>query len=294
MLDWLAVVLLGVIEGVTEFLPVSSTGHLLLAQRWLPAQTDLFNIVIQCGAVLAVLPLFRKRIASMLSLSPGGQAYAARVIVAFGITAVGGLALDKFGIGLPDDVLPIAIALVVGGIAFLVAERVVDIRAAGVRNASLSGGEASPSAPHQTHHGDKQQSGLFCEAQSTLAWSVVVAVGAGQLLAAVFPGTSRSGATIVIMLLLGVSRVAATEFTFLVGIPTILAAGGYKIFKALRADGVSGEDWSMVILGSVVAAVVSFVVVKWLLVYVQTHSFRAFGIYRIVVGLIFFAVLALG
>lgn len=264
MPDWLAIVLLGVIEGVTEFLPVSSTGHLLLAQRFLPAQTDLFNIVIQCGAVLAVLPLFRQRITSMLSLSPEGRAYAARVVVAFGITAVGGLTLDKLGIGLPDEILPIAIALVVGGVLFLVAERVVDARAAAGRIAS-----------------------------STLAWGVVVAVGLGQLLAAIFPGTSRSGATIVIMLLLGVSRVAATEFTFLVGIPTILAAGGYKILKALRADGAGGEDWAMVGLGSVVAAVVSFVVVKWLLGYVQTHSFRAFGIYRMVVGLVFFAVLAL-
>jgi len=265
MPDWLAIVLLGVIEGVTEFLPVSSTGHLLLAQRWLPQQTDLFNIVIQCGAVLAVLPLFRKRITSMLSLSAEGRAYAARVAVAFGITAVGGLTLDKLGIGLPDDILPIAIALVVGGIAFLVAEQVVDARAAAGRIAA-----------------------------STLTWGVVGSVGAAQLLAAIFPGTSRSGATIVVMLLLGVSRVAATEFTFLVGIPTILAAGGYKILKALRADGASGEDWPMVIVGSVVAAIVSFVVVKWLLGYVQTHSFRAFGIYRIVVGAVLLGLLAFG
>ncbi len=263
MPDWLAIVLLGVIEGVTEFLPVSSTGHLLLAQRWLPAQTDLFNIVIQCGAVLAVLPLFRARITAMLSMSSEGRAYAARVAVAFGITAVGGLTLDKLGVGLPDEVLPIAIALVVGGVAFLVAERVVSSRAAAGKQAS-----------------------------SSLAWIVVVAVGFAQLLAAVFPGTSRSGATIVVMLLLGVSRVAATEFTFLVGIPTILAAGGYKILKAIKAGGGS-EDWTMVALGSAVAAVVSFVVVKWLLGYVQTHSFRAFGVYRVVVGVIFFAVLAL-
>ena len=264
MPDWLATVLLGIIEGITEFLPVSSTGHLLLAQRWLPAQTDLFNIVIQCGAVLAVLPLFRERIATMLSLSPAGRAYAARIAVAFVITAIGGLTLDKLEVGLPDEVLPIAVALVVGGIAFLLAENVVSRRTAAGRLPS-----------------------------SSLAWGVVVAVGLAQLVAAVFPGTSRSGATIVVMLLLGVSRVAATEFTFLVGIPTILAAGGYKILKALRVEGASGEDWPMVVLGSLVAAVVSFVVVKWLLGYVQRNSFRAFGWYRIVIGLCFFALLAL-
>jgi undecaprenyl-diphosphatase len=264
MPEWLSVALLGVVEGVTEFLPVSSTGHLLLAQHWLAAQSDMFNIVIQAGAVLAVLPLFRARLATMLSLTPEGRAWALRVLVSFFITAVGGLVLDKLDVGLPDESLPIGIALLLGGVAFFAAEHVVERRT---------------------------RAGLV--PSSTITWGVAVAVAAAQLLAAVFPGTSRSGATIVVMLLLGVSRVVATEFTFLVGIPTILAASAYKILKALKADGGAGEDWPMVGLGFVVSAAVSFVVVKWLLGYVQSHSFRAFGAYRIVMGtIILFVALA--
>jgi undecaprenyl-diphosphatase len=110
-----------------------------------------------------------------------------------------------------------------------------------------------------------------------------VAVGIGQIIAAIFPGTSRSGATIILALILGLNRVAATEFTFLVGIPTMLAASSLKIFKRLHHPPVNApvENWQMVFLGSVVAAVVSFIAVKWLLRYVQTHTFVAFGWYRI-------------
>jgi len=116
----------------------------------------------------------------------------------------------------------------------------------------------------------------------------VVAVGLGQLLAAVFPGTSRSGATILLALTLGLSRPAATEFSFLVGIPTMLAAGGLKIFKALHHPpaGAPAEKWGLLLLSAVVAAIVSFVAVKWLLRYVQTHTFIAFGWYRIGLGLV--------
>jgi len=107
------------------------------------------------------------------------------------------------------------------------------------------------------------------------------------LVAAGFPGTSRSGATILAALALGLNRVAATEFTFLVGIPTMLAAGGLKIFKALHhGAGVPNENWSMVLLGAVIAAIVSFIAVKWLLRYVQTHTFIAFGWYRIGLALL--------
>lgn len=112
---------------------------------------------------------------------------------------------------------------------------------------------------------------------------MAVAVGAGQLVAAVFPGTSRSGITILLCLVLGLNRPAATEFCFLVGIPTMLAAGGWKIFKALHhpVAGAVPENWSMVILGFVVSALVSFITVRWLLRYIQTHTFVIFGWYRI-------------
>ena len=110
----------------------------------------------------------------------------------------------------------------------------------------------------------------------------------GQLIAAVFPGSSRSGSTILLALILGLNRVAATEFSFLVGIPTMLAAGGLKIFKAIHHPPMNAphENWPMVALGFIVAAIVSFVAVKWLLRYVQTHTFIAFGWYRIAAGVL--------
>jgi undecaprenyl-diphosphatase len=131
-------------------------------------------------------------------------------------------------------------------------------------------------------------------AKDEITWAIAAAVGAAQLVAAVFPGTSRSGATILVMLVLGLSRVAATEFTFLVGIPTILAGGGLKIFKALHhpAADAPAEDWAMVALGFVVAAVVSFVVVRFFLKYVQSHTFNAFGLYRIAAAGVIFGLLA--
>lgn len=247
---WIAIVLLGIIEGITEFLPVSSTGHLLVAERWLPRQTDLFNIVIQCGAVLAVLPLFHERLHQFFFRwrERETRCYLFKILVAFGITGAGGYVLDRRNFKLPEQLLPVAVALFVGGVLFVLVEQWLRGR--------------SP--------------------KDEVTWPIVVAVGIGQLIAAVFPGTSRSGATILLALLLGLNRVAATEFAFLVGIPTMLAAGGLKIFKALRhTGGAPAENWPMVALGFFVAAVVSFLAVKWLLRYVQTHTFIAFGWYRV-------------
>ncbi|TAL03943.1 MAG: undecaprenyl-diphosphate phosphatase [Verrucomicrobia bacterium] len=255
MPEWISIVLLGLIEGVTEFLPVSSTGHLLVAEHWLGLkESDLFNVVIQCGAVLAVIPLFPQRINQFLFRwrEPATQDYLLKIAVAFFITGAVGFVLDKKGFKLPETTLPIAIALITGGVLFVLIERMLKGRS-----------------------GSQQ-----------ITWPVVYAVAIGQLVAGVFPGTSRSGATILFSLLLGLSRPTATEFSFLVGIPTMLAAGGWKIFKALRhhAPDAPAENWSMVILGAVTAAIVSFFVVKWLLRFVQTHTFVAFGWYRIALG----------
>ena len=255
MPDWIAIVLLGIIEGITEFLPISSTGHLLIAEhtQWLPRQSDLFNIVIQCGAVLAVLPLFPDRLRQFFFRwrEPATREYLLKIAVAFAITGVGGLLLDQAQVKLPEKLLPVAVAMLVGGVLFLVVE------------AWLRG--RTPS--------------------QEITWTIVAAVGLGQLIAAIFPGTSRSGATILLALTLGLSRLAATEFSFLVGIPTMLAAGGLKIFKQLHhPTPTASEDWGMVLLGSLVAAVVSFVAVKWLLFYVRSHTFSLFGWYRIAFG----------
>ncbi|EEF62650.1 undecaprenyl-diphosphate phosphatase [Pedosphaera parvula] len=256
MPDWISILILGIIEGITEFLPVSSTGHLLIAEHWLPKQSDLFNIVIQSGAVIAVIPIFWGRITQFFTrwTEPKTRDYLLKIIVAFVITGAGGFILEKKGFKLPEKAFPIGLALLIGGVLFLLVEFLI-------RGKKLS---------------------------NEVTWSVAFAVGIGQLIAAVFPGSSRSGTTIILALLLGLSRPAATEFTFLVGIPTMLAAGGLKIFKACFHHGVNAphENWSMVALGTIVSAIVSFIAVKWLLRYVQTHTFNAFGWYRIAVGIL--------
>ena len=245
-------VLLGIVEGVTEFIPVSSTGHLLIAEHWLGShQSDLFNVVIQCGAVVAVLPLFKDRISMLLRWrEPASLVLNLKILTAFLITVAGGLVIDKLGIQLPDNVQPVAAALIVGGVLFIVVEFL------------MKGKDAS----------------------AEISWTVVIVVALAQLVAAVFPGASRSGATIIFAMMLGTSRVAATEFSFLVGIPTLLAAGGYKILKGLKSG--AHEEWVLLAMGTVVAAVVSFIAVKWLLRYIQTHTFVGFGIYRIALGLV--------
>ena len=256
--------MLGVIEGITEFLPVSSTGHLLIAECWLPRQSDLFNIVIQSGAVLAVLPLFPERLRQFVFCwrEPATQDYLLKILVPVVMTGVVGYVLDQKGFKLTESLLPVAVALFVGGILFVLVEHWLFGR----------------------QEGDK------------VTWAIALAVGVAQLVAGVFPGTSRSGATILIALVLGLNRFAATEFTFLVGIPTMLGVSAWKIFKALHhpPPGMPPEHWDMVAVGFVVSAVVSFIAVKWLLGYVRTHTFVLFGWYRIGLALLIGAVLLMG
>ncbi len=244
MPEWLAVILLGVIEGVTEFLPISSTGHLLLVENahLLPGQSDLFNITIQSGAALAVLAVFGDRLRDLLAhvREPAAGGYLAKLVLAFVITGVGGLAIKRLGFVLPK------ILLVEWGLR----------------------GRAG---------------------RAEVTWAVAVAVGLAQLLAAVFPGTSRAAATIMIAMLLGLARPIATEFSFLVGVPTLLAAGGFETLHALRHPAGPPTKWGMLALGTIVSAVTAFVVVRWLLRWIQTHSFSPFGWYRIALGLLMLA-----
>ena len=244
--------MLAVIEGLTEFIPVSSTGHLLIAERWLHPRSDLFNVVIQSGAVVAVLPLFRDRCRRLFFgwRAPETRDYLLKIALAFVLTGAGGVILEQNEFKLPETGRPVALALLVGGALFILIER--------------------------------QLRGKPLRAEVT--WPVAVVVGIGQLIAAIFPGASRSGSTILLALLLGLNRPAATEFSFLVGIPTMLAAGGLKIIKALHQG--ASEDWGMIILATVASALVSFAAVKWFLRYVQSHSFEVFGWYRIAVGIL--------
>src|SRR5579884_1918481 len=152
---WFSIVILGIIEGITEFLPISSTGHLLLAEHWLPRQTDLFNIVIQTGAVLAVIPLFHNRFHQFRYRwqDPAVRSYFFKIVVAFVITGIGGYILEKRNFKLPEEITPIAWALLIGGIVFIVVETV------------LSGKKMS----------------------TEVTWTITIAVGLGQLIAAAFP-----------------------------------------------------------------------------------------------------------
>ena len=260
MPDWFAVIILGIIEGITEFLPVSSTGHLLLVENThlLPQQSDLFNTVIQSGAVLAVFLVFSGRIKDLL-LNLGDadtRDYLFKLIVAFVITGAGGVIVKALGLTLPKNVAPIAWATLWGGVLILIIE--------------WSFGE-SAEREHPT-------------------WTIAIAVGIFQLLAGIFPGTSRAAATILIAIALGLSRPAATEFSFLLGIPTLFAAGGLEIYKEMKVPGPLPTNqlptkWSMVALGTIVSAVVAFLVVRWILRFVQHHTFVVFGWYRLALGL---------
>jgi len=264
--DWIAIVLLGVIEGVTEFLPVSSTGHLQIAERWLSPQSELFDIVVQCGAVLAVIMVFQARLGNLVRdwRSPIAQSYLGKLFFAFALTTVGVLLAEKLGLKVrKEDVAPaawavrVAAATLIGGVLIVAVEMWLRNR----------------------------------QGREEITWAVAAAVGLAQILAAVYSGTSRSGATILFALALGIARPAATEFSFLLGVPTLLAAGGYKLFKAWRHHELGGENWGMVLLGTVVATITAFVVVKWLLRFVQTHTFVVFGWYRIALGIVILVLL---
>ncbi len=252
MNDLVAALILGIIEGITEFLPVSSTGHLLIAEHWLGAKTDFFNVFIQAGAIFAVVAIYRER---LWKLSTGffendNRDYALKLMTAFLITSLLGYIIVKKGFQLPDTVTPVAWALIIGGIWMLVAEHFA------------------------ANKKDKTE----------ITWTVAVLVGLAQVVAAVFPGTSRSAATIFVALLAGTSnRAAATEFAFLVGIPTMFAASGYKLLK-LVVTNAPHESWTEISLAFIAATVTAFIAVKWLLGYIQTHRFTPFAYYRIALG----------
>ena len=254
MPDWAAVIALGIIEGITEFLPVSSTGHLLLVENTglLPRQSDLFNVVIQSGTAVAVALAFSTRLRELVAQrhQPAARHFILKLAMAFVITAVGGLAARRFGFMLPREAAPLAWATLIGGVVILVVER------------WLQG---------KPLRGD-------------VTWGIAAAVGAAQLAAALFPGTSRSGATILVALALGAGRPAAIEFSFLLGVPTLLAAGAYEALRALRHPDPFATSWGLVLLGTVVSAVAALITVRWLIRFVQTHTFVGFGWYRIALG----------
>jgi undecaprenyl-diphosphatase len=255
-------VLLGVIEGITEFLPISSTGHLIIAEHWVGARSETYNVVIQAGAILAVTLIYWRRILELLTgfREPDNRDYLIKLAIAFVITAVLGLVVKKLGFELPTSVVPVAWALVVGGVWMLVAE-------------AVAGGMAD-------------------SARITLR--VAVAVGLAQVVAGVFPGTSRSAATIFAAMLLGATnRAAATDFAFLVGIPTMYAASAYELFSQFR-HGTAQGDRAPLAVAFAVSTVTAFIAVKWLLGYIRVHRFTVFAIYRMALGALLLALAAMG
>jgi len=244
---------LGVVEGITEFLPISSTGHLLIAQHWLGARSELFTVAIQAGAILAVIAIYWQRLWQLtLNLTqPANRDYLFKLLTAFVITMVGGFAAKQMGLELPETLAPVAWAMVIGGAAIFLIE-------AYAARQPLS---------------------------DAVTWRVAIWVGIAQIVAAVFPGTSRSAATLFAAMLAGTTaRPAAAEFSFLLAIPTMFAATGYEVLNLYRHDRIAQENWTDLGVGFLVSAVVAFIAVKWLLSYIQTHRFTVFAWYRIVVG----------
>jgi undecaprenyl-diphosphatase len=259
--DIINTVALGVIEGITEFLPVSSTGHLLIAEQWLGERSELFNVAIQSGAILAIVLIYWKRLLELFTRfnEPANRDYALKLCASVAITVVGAFIATRLGFKLPETVKPVALALILGGIAILLIERLVANR---------------PLAYEVT-------------------WRVAIWVGLCQILAAVFPGTSRSAATIFAAMLAGLTaRPAATEFAFLVGIPVMFVATAYELVKQRGVQ--VAEDWGALAIGFVVSGVVAFIAVKWLLRYVQTHRFTVFAWYRIALGAVLLGLVARG
>lgn len=253
MNDLWQVVLLGVIEGITEFLPISSTGHLLIAEKLgLGARSDVFNVVIQAGAILAVTAIYWRR---LWTLAAGlndaeNRDYVGKLALAFFVTAVGGIIITKFGFKLPEAITPVAWALIIGGFWMLAAEQIAARKSESAR----------------------------------ITWTVAIVVGLAQVVAAIFPGTSRSAATIFAAMLIGAnSRAVATEFAFLVGIPTMYAASAKLLFDAMK-HGAGSENWSDLGIAFIVSTIIAFIAVKWLLRYIQSHRFTPFAVYRIAVG----------
>ena len=247
---------LGIVEGLTEFLPISSTGHLVLAGELLQftgAKSDVFKIVIQSGAMLAIVWEYRERfwrVVAGLASDRAAQRFALNLVVAFVPAAVLGLAFGKVIKTYLFHAVPVALAFIAGGFIILWVER-------GLRP------------------------GVRVERVDDMNWRDALKVGIAQAFALI-PGTSRSGATIIGGMLFGLSRKAATEFSFFLAVPTLIAAGGYDFWKN-RALFDAG-DLGLFGAGSVTAFISAFLCVRWLLRYIATHDFTPFAWYRIAFG----------
>ncbi|MFZ6646321.1 undecaprenyl-diphosphate phosphatase [Undibacterium sp. TJN25] len=258
------VIIMGIVEGLTEFLPISSTGHLILAGSLLNftgEKVKVFEIVIQAGAIFAVCWEYRQKIASVLgglTHDPKARKFAMNVIIAFLPAAVLGLLFSKKIKQYLFAPVPVALAFIIGGVIILWVER--------------KQGNAAAAAQ--------------VNAVEDMSAVDALKIGLAQAFALI-PGTSRSGATIIGGMIFGLSRKAATEFSFFLAIPTLLGATVYSLYKERAL--LSAADMPMFGLGTVAAFISAFFCVRWLLRYISSHDFTAFAWYRIVFGLMILA-----
>lgn len=252
----LEAILLGILEGVTEFLPISSTGHMILASYFLEIKESVtlttFQIVVQLGAILAVVVTYYKKLFKLEMIK--------KLIVAFIPTGIVGLLVFPFIKHLLGNPLLVACMLIVGGVIILLVEK---------------------------RYERQTDEGKIIEI-STISYKNAFLLGLFQTLA-IIPGVSRSGAIIIGGLLIRLSRKLLTEFTFLLAVPTMAVASLYTILK--KHDELSMESLSPIIIGTVVSFVVALLVIRFILNYVRSHSFTIFGWYRIIVGIILLFVL---
>ena len=258
---------MGVVEGLTEFLPISSTGHLILAGsliRFTGEAAKVFDVAIQSGAMLAVIWEYRVRLLGTvqgLTRDPVAQRFVRNLLVAFMPAAVLGLSFGKMVKAHLFHPVPVALAFIVGGILILIVE-----------------------AWHRLRYGQRDMEGTRrARVESVDEMSALDAfkVGLMQCLALI-PGTSRSGATIIGAMVFGFSRKCATEFSFYLGIPTLMAAGAYSVWN--ERERLHMSELPMFAVGTVVAFFSALLCIRWLIRYVSTHDFSAFAWYRIVFG----------
>ena len=263
-IELLKAVLFGIVEGITEWLPVSSTGHLILLEKFLPlgiseAFYEMFQVVIQLGAILAVVLLFFQKLNPFCPKKDTQRKNNTwllwgKVIVAVLPSAVLGLLFDDFMDAHFYNYVVVSIALIFYGIAFLFVE--------------------------------KTRKGNLLNSVDAIDWKTALFIGCFQCLSLI-PGTSRSGSTILGALLLGVSRSAGAEFSFFLAIPTMLGASALKLLKFLM-EGVTATatEWGVLAVGCIVSFLVSVLVIRGLMEYVRKRSFAPFGIYRIALGIL--------
>ena len=256
---------LGIVEGITEFLPISSTGHLILVGKWIDfASTDskVFEVVIQLGSILAVMWIFRERLIKLcvgtLQRDPVEMGFMRNLIIAFLPSAIIGFIFIKAIKALFFQPAVVAVTLILGGFIMLWVER------------TRPGGQSAGSSVTAT-------------TLESISWKQALVVGCAQCLAMI-PGSSRSGATIIGGMLAGINRKTATEFSFFLAMPTMMAAAGYDMFK--NASLISQADMLAIAVGFASAFFSALVVVRAILAFISKHTYRAFGWYRILLGVV--------